>query len=158
MICKWGIFRTFFQAVTKLEMACKSILFANPSLDPTLMERRWARAILDPSERERDPASFFWWAGGRISFKACFKDSLVHQIISGCWGRRGLCSYLYTIFFLLIFCQYWWCLSNMSIQYFVSYVQRFFIKGPNMSIHRELRVLVLKVGEIGNRIVPAHGT
>ena len=119
MICKWGIFRTFFQAVTKLEMACKSILFANPSLDPTLMERRWARAILDPSERERDPASFFWWAGGRISFKACFKDSLVHQIISGCWGRRGLCSYLYTIFFLLIFFLKNTFVSTSVVLYFI---------------------------------------
>lgn len=43
----------------------------------------------------------FWWAVGRVSFKAHFKDHLVHQIIPDIWGRRGLCSYLYTIFSLI---------------------------------------------------------
>lgn len=85
----------------------------------------------------------FWWAVGRISFKAHFKDHLVHQIIPDFWGRRGLCSYLYTTFFLSwIFCL---LCSEM------------FIKGPNMSVHRELWVLVLKAEETGNRIGPAQG-
>lgn len=77
----------------------------------------------------------FWWAVGRISFKDHVKDHLVHQIIPDFWGRKDYVP-IYIPYFFPSWIFYLLCL-------------KIFIKGPNMSVHRELWVLVLKVGEIG---------